>query len=256
MSDQADSERTRSCTRLLYIPTRKTPTRTMTARTIQAMADSPSFPVETRQARHYTWMRIQGDVNTERAVFQSFRLQPLEATLKMGNSATLTPGLLPWSVVCAAGADLKVFFHGSDFDGAVASIGVEVGGLVRNVVLAAQFVFNGGEGVRDVFHLVGEEGAAAGGGSEVFENFVTAQNQSAVVGGDRINENFGALRHLNGLGARVLALIVFAVAEDDQGFANGMLGMFAQEFVLAGCVNRVIERGAAAIAEALHSGGE
>src|SRR5438445_10170391 len=68
--------------------------------------------------------------------------------------------LLPWGVVSPAGADLEVFFHGSDLDGAVASIGIEVGGLVRNVVLAAQLVFNGGKGVGDVFHLVGEEGAA------------------------------------------------------------------------------------------------
>src|SRR5260370_9127168 len=166
------------------------------------------------------------------------------------------PALLPWGVVSAAGAELEVLFHGSDIDGAGASIGIEVGGLVGNVVLAAQFVFNGGEGVRDVFHLVREEGAAAGGGSEVFENFVAAQDQSAVVGGDGIDENFGALRHFNGLGARVFALIVFAVAEDDDGFANGTVGMFPQQLFLARFVNCVIERGAAAIAEAAHSGGE
>src|SRR6266404_1727144 len=164
--------------------------------------------------------------------------------------------LLPWRVVSAAGADLQVFFHGGDFDGAVASIGVEVGGLVGDVVLAAQLVFNGGEGVRDVFHLVGEEGAAAGGGSEVFEDFVAAQDQAAIVGGDGIDENFGALRHFNGLGACVFALIVFAVAEDDDGFANGMLGMFAQKLFLARLVNCVVESGAAAIAEPLHAGGE
>src|SRR6266404_1869084 len=159
--------------------------------------------------------------------------------------------LLPWRVVSAAGADLEVFFHGGDFNGAVASIGIEVGGLVGNVVLAAQLVFNGGKRVRDVLHLIGEEGAAAGGGSEVFEDFVAAQDQAAVVGGNGIDENFGALRHLNGLGARVFALIVFAVAEDDDGFANGMVRMFAQQFFLAGRVNCVIELGAAAIAEAL-----
>src|SRR5258708_16569820 len=115
-----------------------------------------------------------------------------EETLKLGSRA-----LLSWRVVSAAGADLEVFFHGSDLDGAVASIGIEVGGLVGNVVLAAQLVFNGGKGVRDVFHLVGAEGAAAGGGSEVFENFVAPQDQAALVGRDRINENFGALRHFN-----------------------------------------------------------
>src|SRR5260370_37758944 len=75
------------------------------------------------------------------------------------------PALLPWSVVSAAGADLEIFFHGSDFDGAVASIGIEVGGLVGNVVLAAQFVFNGGEGVRYVFYHLRAERAASGCGS-------------------------------------------------------------------------------------------
>src|SRR5258708_1226437 len=99
-----------------------------------------------------------------------------EETLKLGSRA-----LLSWRVVSAAGADLEVFFHGSDFDGAVASIGVEVGGLVGNVVLAAQLIFNGGKGVGDVFHLCREEGPTHGSASGIFENFVAPQDQAALV---------------------------------------------------------------------------
>src|SRR5208337_4520557 len=248
MSDQADSERTRNCTRLLYIAIRKMPNRTMTARTIQAMqtllgADS--------KGRYHTKEKVS---KFEVSKLQGFRVPRLLRVLR--NTETLKLCLLSGSVVSAAGANLQIFFHGGGFDSAVAPVGVEVGRLVGDVILAAQFLFNGGERVRDVFHLVGEEGAAASGGSEVLENFVAAQDQAAVVGRDGIDENFGALGHFNGLGARVFALIVFAVAQDDDGFANGTIGMFAQQSFLARLINRIIERGAAAIVQALHSGGE
>ena len=54
----------------------------------------------------------------------------------------------------------------------------------------------------------------------------------------------------------MFALIVFTVAENNNGFANRAIGIFAQQLFLARFVNRVIERGAAAIAQALHSGGK
>src|SRR5260370_22161482 len=130
--------------------------------------------------------------------------------------------LMAWGVVSAAGSHLQVFFQSGDLDRVVATVGVEVGGLVGNVVLAAQFVFNGGERVRDVFHLVREKSAAASGGSEVIENFVAAQNQAAIVGGDGINQNFSALPHFNALSARVFALIVFTVPENVNRLANGV----------------------------------
>src|ERR1700676_4240314 len=129
MSDQADSERTRSCTRLLYIPTRKTPNRTMTARTIQAM-------------QILLRCGFKGTLAHEGESFKVARIRSDFETLNLLNLA-----FFPWGVVSGAGADLEVFFHGSDLDGAVASIGIEVGGLVGNVVLAAQLVFNGGKGI-------------------------------------------------------------------------------------------------------------
>src|SRR5208282_2735982 len=101
-------------------------------------------------------------------------------------------GLLPGRVISAAGADLQVFLHGRDLDGAVAPVSIEIGRFVGDVILAAQFLFDGGERARNVFHLVREEGAAASGGGEVFENLVAAQDQPAVVGGDGIDEHFRA----------------------------------------------------------------
>src|SRR5260370_40486018 len=71
------------------------------------------------------------------------------------------PALLPWSVVSAAGADLEIFFHGSAFDGGVGSIGIEVGGRVGNLVLAAEFAFHGGAGGAEAFPLLREESAGA-----------------------------------------------------------------------------------------------
>src|SRR5208337_4661420 len=93
-------------------------------------------------------------------------------------------------------------------------------------------------------------------GSEIFEHLVATQDQATVVSRNGIDENFGALRHFDSLGARVFTLIVLPVAEDDDGFAHGMVGMLAQQLFLARLVNCIVERGTAPIVEALHTGGE
>ena len=59
------------------------------------------------------------------------------------------------------------------------------------------------------------------------------------------------MRHFDGLGARVFTLIVFTVAQDHESLADGMVGVFAQQFLFARFVNGIIERGATAIAEAV-----
>src|ERR1700722_13731763 len=94
----------------------------------------------------------------------------------------ITGALLPWGVVSATGADLEIFLDRRDLDRAVAAIGVEIGRLVRNGVLATQFVFNRGEGMSDVLHLVWKESSAAGRRGQVLENLVAAENHAAVVG--------------------------------------------------------------------------
>ena len=85
---------------------------------------------------------------------------------------------------------------------------------------------------------------------------IATENEAAIVGGDGVDEHFGALCHFDGLGSRDFALIVFAVADDDDGFADGAIGMLAQELFFAGLVDGVIEGSAAAIAETLNAGGE
>ena len=107
-------------------------------------------------------------------------------------------------------------------------IGVEVGRLIRDRVLAAQFLFDSGKRVCDVFHLVGEKGSSPGGIGQFVQNLVSAQNQPAIVGGDGINKDLGALRHLDRLSAAVFALVIFAIAQYYDCFANGTFGAFTQ----------------------------
>src|SRR5258708_36874580 len=87
---------------------------------------------------------------------------------------SLRPDLLLRGEIAFTRPHLQVFLQGGDFDRAVAAVGVEVGGSVADYVLAAQFVFNGGEGARDVLHLKRKEGASAGGFRDLFEYPVAA----------------------------------------------------------------------------------
>jgi len=158
--------------------------------------------------------------------------------------------------VTFARPDLQVFLQRGDFDGAVAAVGVEIGRLVGDDVLAAKFVFDGGEGVGDVLHLERKESAAAGGCGELFENFIAAQDEAAIVGRNGVDDDLGALRHFDGLGAGEFALIVFAVADHDDGLARGMVGTVFEELIFAGAVNGVVERGAPAILQFVDAGGK
>src|SRR5579863_3358385 len=158
--------------------------------------------------------------------------------------------------VALASADLQVFLVGGDFDGAVAAIRVEVGGLIGDDILASKLVFDGSEGVSDVLHLEREEGAAAGCFGELFESFVAAEDEAAVVSGDGVDDHLGALRHFDGLSFRDFALIVLAVAENDDGLADGVFGFIFQQFVVTGLVDRVEEGSAAAILQVVDASRE
>src|ERR1019366_3204313 len=87
MSDHADSERTRNCTRLLYIAIRKMPNKTTTATTAKTM---------------WTLLNagIQGDVSTERPRFQSFKVAKFHG-FKVSKFQGCNGGnqLLPFTVV-------------------------------------------------------------------------------------------------------------------------------------------------------------
>src|ERR1700738_1808024 len=64
--------------------------------------------------------------------------------------------LLSGRVVALASPHLEIFFQGSNFNGAVTAVRIEVGGTIGNHVLTAQLVFDCGEGILDVFHLEGK----------------------------------------------------------------------------------------------------
>src|SRR5437588_12273748 len=81
-----------------------------------------------------------------------------------------------------ARTNLQVFLQRRNLDGAIPPIGIEIGRLVGNHILAAEFVFNCGERVRNVFHLEGKESAPAGGLGQLLKHLVTPHDQSAVVG--------------------------------------------------------------------------
>lgn len=164
--------------------------------------------------------------------------------------------LLLGSEVAFAGADLQVFLECGNFDRAVAAIGIEVGGLVGDDVLAAEFVFDGGEGMGNVLHLERKESASAGGFGELFENFIAAQDETAIVGGDGVDDDLCALRHFDGLCSRIFALIIFSITHDDDGLARGMIGAVFQKLFFAGAIDGIVERGASAILQAMNSIGE
>ena len=95
--------------------------------------------------------------------------------------------------------------------------------LVRDGVLAAQFVLNLGEGVGHVFNLEGEKRLAAGLIGKVLQHFVAAQLDAAGVGRDGVDDRFGAQRHFQRFPARDAALIVLAVTQPIVGAARGDL---------------------------------
>ena len=106
--------------------------------------------------------------------------------------------------------------------------------------MTAQFVFNGGECVRDVLHLEREERASTSGLRELLKNLVAAQDQATVISRDGVNDDLGALGHFNGLRPGELALVVLAIAQDNDGLAYRMPWVLFQQLVARGAVNSVI----------------
>src|SRR5881398_2776170 len=75
--------------------------------------------------------------------------------------------LLRGCVVTTTAADPQPFvILRQDFDRVIASVGVEVGRLVRKRILAAKLILNFDEGVRHVGDLERKERASAGSRSE------------------------------------------------------------------------------------------
>src|SRR5215469_1282831 len=91
-------------------------------------------------------------------------------------------------VPSAARPNLKILaVVGDDFDGAVMPVALEVRGLVRNRVLAAEFVLNFGEGVGYFADLEGEESVSARGVGDAFKHLVAGALGAADVCADGVD---------------------------------------------------------------------
>src|SRR5581483_9018387 len=160
--------------------------------------------------------------------------------------------LLTWGVVALARPNLQILLVSSDFDAAVATIGVEIGRLVGDDVLAAQLFFDSSEGMSDVLHLERKECPATGGFGQLLEILVASEDQAAIVGRDRVDEYSRPLRHLDCLSAGYLALVVFPIAEDHECLANGVIGVLVHQFFAAGTINGVVQSGTTAVLQVLN----
>src|ERR1700731_2734400 len=109
-----------------------------------------------------------------------------------GLPAAYRPPLVARGGKAFAGAEREIFVQGADFNGAVAAVGVELGGLVRDDVLAAKLVLAGGEGVGNVLVLEREKRSAAGGISQLLQDAIAALDGGAVIGGNRVENDFRA----------------------------------------------------------------
>src|SRR5215470_15746994 len=122
------------------------------------------------------------------------------------------------SKVSAARANVQVLaIHSQNLDGAIAPILLEVGRLIGNGVLTAELVLNLGESIRHFTNLEREEGVATGRVGNALEHFVTLPFAAGNVCADGVDDHLRALRHLNGFFAGYVALVIVAVAEQDDG---------------------------------------
>src|SRR5580704_4650363 len=132
-------------------------------------------------------------------------------------------GLLPGGIVAFAGTDLSVFLERGNLDGAVASVSLKVSGMIGDGVLTAQLILNGSERIFDVLGLEGEKRPASSPIGKLLQGLIAPQDQAAVIGRDSVNNDLGALRHFDGLHSCNFALVVFSVADHDDGSPQGML---------------------------------
>ncbi len=90
----------------------------------------------------------------------------------------------------------------------------------------------------------------------MLQGCVAAKDQAAVIGRDGINDDFGALRHFNGLHGSDFALVVFPVANHNEGPPHRVILLLFGQFGLAGVIDGIVQGGAAAILQAVNPGGQ
>ena len=81
---------------------------------------------------------------------------------------------------------------------------------------------------------------------EIAHHLVAIRLDARDVGGDGVNVDIGLLRHLQRLIARVAALVVLAIAQDDHGAAEFVERLVLHQLVAAGEEDGVVERRSAA----------
>jgi len=83
---------------------------------------------------------------------------------------------------------------------------------------------------------------------QVAENLVAAQDEAAIVGGDSVDDDFGALRHFDGLAREYSALVIFSVdSRPTIALRVGGSGTVFQKLIFAGAIDGVARSGAATI---------
>src|SRR5258708_39788417 len=105
---------------------------------------------------------------------------PIKAITRRVSAAEVDSSLLR-SEITLARPHLQIFLQRGNFNGTIPPVRIKVCRPVGNYILAAKLIFNRGERMRHIFHLERKEGTSAGRCRQLFQNFVAAQNQPAVL---------------------------------------------------------------------------
>ena len=153
------------------------------------------------------------------------------------------------SEVARVDADLIATVEGLEVDRAKGTVILEGRRAVDQGVLAAELFFNFVEAGGYVLDADGVECLTAGGFGDNAEYLVAPAFAGTDVGADAVDDGLGALAHLDGIGLLEAAVVVVAVGDDDEDTADGTFFSKGEHLVMAGPVEGIEERRAAARAE-------
>ena len=143
--------------------------------------------------------------------------------------------------------------EGYDLNAAKVAVSFEIGRFVGNRILAAQLILYLGKRVRYVSDLERKERPPAGRVGNSLQHFISGPFGSAYVRADRVYDGVGALRHFDGFFAGYVALVILAVAQQNDRAPCGAILRLLQQLVAAGVVESIIHRRSASGAEFAHA---
>src|SRR2546425_902048 len=114
------------------------------------------------------------------------------------------------------GADVVAGVAGLEVDGTEGAVVLEVGWGVDEGVLAAEFLLDVVEADGYILDFSGEEGLAAGGVGDGFEDLVALVFAGADVGADGVDGGLGALAFLDGFGLEDAGVVVIAIRDHNE----------------------------------------